>query len=59
MLYLLNVSGQKVKTFNLEPLSRENCNSILLENGFYKKSFHDEVVPEEFANGPYLPHTEL
>lgn len=58
-LYLLNKNDKKVETIDLSPLTREECNQLLLHKGFYKRAHHDEPVPEEFLHGPYKPREEL
>ena len=35
--------------------SREECNEMLLDFGFYKKKSVDEEVPEVYKTGPYIP----
>jgi hypothetical protein len=57
-LYLLNKSGQRVETFDLSSLNREQCNQLLLQKGFYKRSA-DEPVPDEYLEGPYRPREDL
>ncbi|KAL5017603.1 hypothetical protein ScPMuIL_007192 [Solemya velum] len=58
-LLLLNKDDKVVERFSLLKKNRDECNELLLQSGFYKKSSQDEVVPEEFANGPYFKREEL
>jgi len=58
-LVLLNRFDQVVERLPLEKLSRVDCNKLMLKKGFYKKTTHDEVVPEEYQNGPYREREEL
>lgn len=43
----------------LEHKNREECNALLMQRGFYKKSESSEEVPEEFRQGPYKLKEEL
>lgn len=43
----------------LEHKNREECNQLLTQRGFYKKSEASEEVPEEFRQGPYKLKEEL
>ncbi|XP_023933229.1 selenoprotein M-like, partial [Lingula anatina] len=59
-LLLLNKAGEVIKRIDLSKYNREECNQLLIDLGFYKKSDKDEDVPEEFLEGPYkLPKEEL
>lgn len=44
---------------DLAKLERDGCNDLLKKKGFYKKSYKDEDVPEEFQSGPYVEREEL
>lgn len=43
----------------LEHKNREECNQLLTQRGFYKKSEASEEVPEEYRQGPYKLKEEL
>lgn len=57
-LLLLDSDEGVVESIDLEKLSREECNELLLSRGFYKRENADDIVPEEYANGP-VRKTEL
>lgn len=58
-LYLLNKDGERVETIDLSPLSREDCNQLLLRKGFFRRDKTEDPVPTEFEEGPYIPRDEL
>lgn len=58
-LVLLNKLDQEVERIPLEKFNREECNQLLLKKGFYKKTKQDEVVPEQYLEGPYREREEL
>jgi hypothetical protein len=53
VLIYLNKFDQEVERVQLKPLSREQCNNLLLEKGFFKKKNQNDPVPEEYLEGPY------
>jgi hypothetical protein len=54
-LLILNEFDQVLEKLELSELSREECNNLLLNRGFYKKSAENEDVPEKYKLGPYHP----
>ena len=52
-LLILNEFDQVLEKLDLSELSREECNNLLLDRGFYKKSTENEDVPEKYRQGPY------
>lgn len=57
--YFLNAVDEAVETVDLSPMTRQECNDLFLKKGFYKKQSRDEVVPDEYLNGPYKAKEEL
>jgi len=53
LFYCVNKSTLVLsQTIDLAPLSREECNDVLLKRGFYKKAQESDPVPEEFKDAP-------
>lgn len=58
-LVLFNKFDQEVERKQIGTLNREECNNLLLKQGFYKKESEDSPIPEEYLEGPYIPKDEL
>lgn len=58
-LILIGKGGEELERIELEHKNREECNQLLTQRGFYKKSEASEEVPEEFRQGPYKLKEEL
>ncbi|XP_063845925.1 selenoprotein M-like [Scylla paramamosain] len=54
-----NKNKEAVERIDLQTATREEINELLIKKGFYKKSNHDEEVPEEYKEGPYVEKDEL
>ncbi|GAB6028728.1 hypothetical protein CHUAL_004548 [Chamberlinius hualienensis] len=52
-LILLNKNDEEVKRIPLSSYKRDECNNLLIELGFYKRTSKEDEVPENFLNGPY------
>ena len=59
ILTTFELSLKEIERIKLDKLDREECNKLLLKKGFYKKSSHEEEVPEEYEHGPYIEKDEL
>jgi hypothetical protein len=55
ILLLLNPDDRVVRSFNLWGKSREECNSILISAGFFRKNSRKDSIPVAFLAGPYKP----
>ena len=55
--YLYNATNKQ--KFNLEGLTRQQCNDILLKQGFFKRESITDEVPIEYRDGPYVSKDEL
>lgn len=53
-LYLVDNNGEDRESFRIDLLFREEIFDLLVALGFYTKDTRDEVVPEDYATGPYL-----
>lgn len=58
-LHLLNKDGDKVETIDLSAMSKDECNSLLIKKGFFRREQSTDEVPVEFQQGPYKPSIEL
>ncbi|MPC16473.1 Selenoprotein M [Portunus trituberculatus] len=54
-----NKANEAVERVDLQTATRLEINDLLVKKGFYKKSSHDEEVPEEYKEGPYVEKDEL
>lgn len=59
ILIFFNGEDEEVERVQLAALKRDECNQLLLNKGFYKKTSEEGEVPVEFKSGPYMPKTEL
>ena len=54
-----NKHDQVLERIDLKKLSREQMNDVIIQKGFYKKTTKEEMVPEEYREGPYTEKDEL
>ena len=47
------------QSVDLSSLSRDECNALLTDRGFYKRTEAEDEVPEEYLQGPYNKKEEL